>query len=159
MAAIGIYSIGKFEGNLALDMIESQRKRIRPYVLIASQWQRWNLFSPDPLRRVIAMDIEKRIDGEWEMVEVIDEHHVSTLRRANELKIMRRMEKEKFEALRLAYIDDVCRRHEIPANTKMRMTKRWFVIPKNEEMQSAAWWNAWEPERKSDVLHITTCPL
>lgn len=155
--ALFLYSLISVEGHPILEKLYNYRKYVRPYILITSQWQRWNLFSPDPLRRVIAMNIDANMNEEWRRVETVGPDDVSFLRRANELKIIRRMEDEKEEPLRQAYIDDVCRRHNIPTGTQMRMTRRWHVIPKNEHTQSAEWWHAWEPDWKSNRLSETTC--
>lgn len=107
---------------------------------MTSQWQRWNLFSPDPLRRVVEMDIEQNINGRWIIVHTINEHHVSWWQRAPELKIMRRMEDDDKLPLREQYVQNYCHTHRLVPGTHMRMIKRWFVIPKDAQ------WSTWKPE-------------
>lgn len=155
--AIFLYSLISADAHPLLQTLYEYRKHVRPYVLITSQWQRWNLFSPDPLRRVIAIDIEAQTEGSWHSIERIDPYTVSVQRQANELKIIRRMEDEHESLLRFAYIIDVCRRHNLPLETPMRMNKHWYVIPKNTETQPAEWWDSWEPTWKSDILSEATC--
>lgn len=159
ITAIGIYSLYHVDEQPVLKWLDSKRSIVRPYVLATSQWQRWNLFSPDPLRRVIEMTISKqRADGSWEEVLVLNEDNVGFWQRASELKIMRRMEDESKEKLQERYVHDLCVRQGIPVGTQMHMTKRWFVIPKHEEMHSEEWWNQWQPDWQTTELVTTTCP-
>lgn len=158
MAAIGIYSLYHVDNYPVLNWLNSKRDIFRPYILTTSQWQRWNLFSPDPLRRVIQMTIEQQINGQWETVAVINEHTVGFWRRATELKTVRRMEDEDYQPLQERYVHVFCKTESIPVGTPMRLRKQWFVIPKHETMHSQQWWNNWQPEWNNDVLLETTCP-
>ena len=128
-------------------------------MLTISQWQRWNLFAPDPLRRVIEMEFDQKIDGNWTHIFTLNSDTVSWLQRAPELKIMRRMDEDRMEPLQERYVHDFCRIHGIPSGTDMRLRRRWHVIPRNPTTRDTAWWNAWEPEWKSQVLIETSCPF
>ena len=119
-----MYSLYHVEGVPVLEWLYNKRTHIRPYILATSQWQRWNLFSPDPLRRVIEMDFDQKIDGRWVSVFTLNQHNVTWWQRAPELKIMRRMEDEKMLPLQERYMFDFCRRHRIPEGTQMRIRKR-----------------------------------
>lgn len=157
MAAIFSYSIYHVEEVPALQWVSDQRQFFRPYILATSQWQRWNLFSPDPLRRVIEIDIEQFIQGQWVRIYTLNEHHVGWWQRAPELKTMRRMEDDDKEPLRERYLLDFCRTHDIPTGTQMRMIKRWHVIPKHEKTHDAEWWNNWEPNWNETIHASLTC--
>lgn len=158
MTAIFLYSLYNVEEVPVLEWLYSKRPTVRPYVLATSQWQRWNIFSPDPLRRVIEMHIDQKIDGSWSTVNILNEHSVSWWQRAPELKITRRMEEEKMQPLQERYVHDFCRTQKIAEGTPMRLRKRWHVIPRNDEPQTRTWWNAWEPDWKDTELLETTCP-
>ena len=157
MVAVGIYSLYTVDGYPLLEWLDSKRKHVRPYVLATSQWQRWNLFSPDPLRSVIEMDFEMQVNGKWHLAYTLNQHTVSWWQRAPELKTMRRMENVNLDELREVYIQDLCKRRGIPPGTPMRVAKRWFVIPRNDKTQSREWWNAWYPEWRFDILQETSC--
>ena len=129
-----------------LRWIADKRDFFKPYVLSTSQWQRWNLFSPDPLRRVVEMDIEQNINGRWVTVHTINEKNLGWWQKAPELKIMRRMEDDDKLPLRRQYVQDYCRTHALETGTHMRLRKRWFIIPKHATAASASQWNAWQPE-------------
>ena len=156
--AILSYSVYDVDRIPPLRWITEKRDFFRPYVLATSQWQRWNLFSPDPLRRVIEMDIDQYINNMWVQVYTLNEHNVGWWQRAPELKIMRRMEADNKLPLRKRYIEDYCRINNIPEGTRMRVRKRWHVIPKNERTQSREWWNNWQPNWQEKVDFEITCP-
>lgn len=158
MTAIGIYSLYHVEEQPILAWLDSKREYVKPYVLITSQWQRWNLFSPDPLRRVIQITVTKKVDGNWEHVGTFNRETVGLLRQAAELKTIRRMEDDNLKPLQQAYIADMCRRLHIPAGTTMKMEKQWYVIPKHDTTYPASWWRNWEPEWNNTVMVETTCP-
>ena len=159
IAATFIYSLYHVENVPPLQWLTTQRRHVRPYILITSQWQRWNLFSPDPLRRVIEKEIDRKApNGTWVKIYTLNKHNVSWWQRAPELKIMRRMEDKKMQPLQERYVHDYCSTHYIPVGTSMRMRKRWFVIPRHETTQTKEWWNAWEPEWQEIELLQTTCP-
>lgn len=158
MTAIGIYSLYGVDEYPVLSWLHSKREYVRPYVLITSQWQRWNLFSPDPLRRVIEMDIDIIQNGEWRTVESIHGGTISFWRRATELKTVRRMEDESMTEIQKRYLHVYCRDNNISPGTSMRLRKRWFVIPKHEQTYTEEWWNNWQPEWHDDVLTEATCP-
>ena len=159
MTAIGIYSLFNVEQYPILKWLDSKREHVRPYILVTSQWQRWNLFSPDPLRRVIEMDFEVYKEGRWQVVRTLNEHGVSYWQRAPELKIMRRMEQDSMQELRKRYIADICRTEQFPPGTPMRITKIWHVIPRHEKTESVSWWYDWKPEWREPIRLLNMdCP-
>ena len=158
MSATFMYSLYHVENVPVLAWLYEKRPLIRPYVLATSQWQRWNLFSPDPLRRVIEFEFDQKIDGSWVNVYTLNEKNVTWFQRAPELKIMRRMEDEKMRPLQKRYVEDFCRRNRIPEGAEMRLRRRWFVILRLKTTQSTAWWQAWEPNWKDTELLQMTCP-
>lgn len=159
MAAIFIYSLYNVQDYPVLAWLDSKRSHIRPYALTTSQWQRWNLFSPDPLRRVIEMDFHIYVEGEWLLVKTLSENHVGFWQRAPELKTMRRMEDKQLRPLRKRYADVFCIEERIPEETPIRITKRWHVIPKHDITQSTEWWRNWQPTwREPEILLQDKCP-
>lgn len=158
VTAVGIYSLYHVDDQPVLHWLDSKRTYFRPYILATSQWQRWNLFSPDPLRRVIEMTIKQWNGHDWETIGVLNQHTVSFWQRAPELKIMRRMEEENMQKLQERYVQDFCIRKGITPNTPLQLSKQWFVIPRHDVPESKDWWNNWQPEWNDVVLLETTCP-
>lgn len=157
MAAIGIYSLQNVDSQPVLKWLEQKQYIFRSYVLMTSQWQRWNLFSPDPLRRVIVMTVETQTDGIWRNVRTIDYDHLSYFRRASELKIIRRIEEDNQEKLKEVYLQDICRTEKIPFGTPIRLLKKAQVVPRHDAPQSIAYWRQWQPEWQETMEQETTC--
>ncbi len=158
MTAVGIYSLYNVDNYPLLHWLDSKREIITPYVQMTSQWQRWNLFSPDPLRRVTYMSVEYRNGRNWVTIKEIDEYHLSWWQRAPELKIIRRMEEDGMTALQERYLHDICRTQHLPEGSLLRLQRRSMVIPNNETPQTTQWWNDWQPEWYYDQLVETACP-
>lgn len=66
---------------------------VQPYLLLTSQWQNWDLFSPDPMRRMSRYRIEARVKGEpqWRILKTI-EPASDRLWRSDEFAFWQRLE-------------------------------------------------------------------
>ena len=157
MAAIGIFSLQNVDRFPVLKWLQDQEHYVRPYILMTSQWQKWNLFSPDPLRRITEMQFDAELFGTWHTVRNLDFDHLSYFRRANELKVMRQMEDDNMGPLRERYVQDICRTQRLQIGTPMRIRKRIVVIPKPEKHESVAWWRMWQPQWQETVMLETAC--
>lgn len=149
IAAIGVYSLYDVQGHPVLEWFDKQRKIFRPYILTTSQWQRWNLFSPDPLRRVIEfkIDLYDEKDRQWHEISEVSAATVPFYDRATELKTIRRLEDEDHYApLRERYLRDFCRTLDLPLGATLRLRRRFYVIPKMETSWTPAMWAQWQPE-------------
>ncbi|MCA9370621.1 MAG: hypothetical protein KC680_01520 [Candidatus Peregrinibacteria bacterium] len=158
MAATGVYSLYHVEGQPFLNWLDGKRDYVKPYVLTTSQWQRWNVFSPDPLLRVIQLTVEQYNGQTWQPVAVINEHTVPRWRKATELKTIRRLDEETMTPLQERYAHDVCIRNAVASGMLIRMTKQWFTIPTHEKPYPKVWWDTWQPEWQSVELLQTYCP-
>lgn len=136
------------------------RRKVRPYLLITGQWQRWNLFSPDPLRRnsTYLMDVEVGED-EWRTFKIITPNKVQWWRRAFTLKTMRRLEQEdKHGPIRDRFLQLHCMLEGIRPGRKVRMRKKYFVLEKTPALSDPEYWAEWEPEWKEKPFGEATCP-
>lgn len=136
---------------------ENLRPLVRPYMLTTSQWQRWNLFSPDPLRRVSSYGFEALIRDEWVEFHTITPTGVPWNQRAFLLKIMRRLEQDDrndpiLERLTKLY----CTQKGIEPGTPVRMKRSYYVIPRRD-LSSPSWWRSWEPNITTSIHLSTVC--
>ncbi len=129
----------------------------RPYLLMTSQWQKWNIFSPDPLRRVSAYDIEVNEEGRWRTVKRLEYRLLPWWHRAKELKILRRVE-EAGEKAGKAYLEGMCREGAVPRGALVRLQIDAYVLPMKQELEDAGGWEEWKPERRVSTLAETYCP-
>jgi len=124
-----------------------------------SQWQQWNLFSPNPLRRVSAIMIDKEENGVWTPLTEVTWKELPSWRRSDELKTMRRLfEEERNAAIRVRYLSGLCHALSIPEGTFIRMREHFYVLPYITENPSISFWESFVPawENKEDVSVI--CP-
>ncbi len=131
-----------------------------PYILLTSQWQKWNLFSPDPLRRVVTFHIDKETKDGWEEIAVIGHETVAWWHKATELKTVRRTEEseggDNLQPLRERYILEYC--STLSAGTKLRLRRISYVIPMYVTPPTIAEWSAYTPETNQDFDVLVTCP-
>lgn len=151
---------------LAADFIElfdtDLEELTKPYTLFTSQWQKWTLFAPDPLRRVTAFAVEAQQDGTWHRIHEVNPLTVSLWNAAVQLKTVRRLEESKFRKrnlpIREHYAKQVCPLYNLEPNTPIRLRIDHFVIPLHAYPHSVAWWQTWKPEWFSSVDVTASCP-
>src|SRR3989338_8562400 len=131
MAAVGLFSI-PMEDAAMQPLRQTVLPYIRPYLLVTSQWQQWNLFAPDPLRRVTEFAIEMRQGNTWVPYKIIHSKTIPWWRDDDELKLLRRLEDggEKMKPLQRRYLEMHCHEEDLPAATTLRLMIRWHVIQK-----------------------------
>lgn len=160
MSAVGIYSS---PGNTGVPALKQMREaligHVRPYMLMTSQWQQWNLFSPDPLRRVARYRIEQSKDDTWVTIKLIAPETLGFWEQAPKLKAMRHIEDPgKNQSARNRLLELACRDHALPAATALRLQWEYYVIPKHRIPVSLEWWHSWKPEWHRSVTAELTCP-
>lgn len=158
MLAVGVYSVP--ETSQHLPVVRTLLPIVSPYMLVTTQWQRWNLFGPDPLRRVTQYRIEVETDGVWTPVTTLTPATIPWWRRGDELKILRQLEQgnETIDPIRQRYLQAYCRPLGIAALTRVRMIFRTRVIPyyrSMEEVMSVP--PSYDWQEREGVR--TTCPL
>lgn len=160
MTAVGLYSLSPLMGDpISGWLYDNVRPYMRPYILTLSQWQRWNLFAPNPTRRVVNFAIDVQEDGVWKERSLVAAHTVEWWRKSPELKIMRTLEKEeRLKPLRERYVLLFCSTLDLPPGTHLRLRKQFYMIPKNETRKSAVWWREWTPQWKETIDVQTSCP-
>lgn len=134
---------------------------VTPYMLQTSQWQLWNLFSPDPLRRVTFYRVQTLDDETWTDVERIEPGHYSVWRHSTRFKMMGNMFDENAQnrgPLARRFLHLACREHGIAPGTNVRLLYEYYVIPYHTARQSRAWWDAWLPTPQQYVGFETLCP-
>ncbi len=149
--AIALYSIP----DEALDPVSTYlrdygRPIVRPYIFTTSQWQLWNLFSPDPLRRVTFHGIEIQEGELWRMVANMAPNALPWWGDADELKLLRRLEENTNGGTQFQerYLQLFCKEHRLPRGMPIRLVTIQTVIevPPNT---SIAWWRTqllkWNP--------------
>jgi hypothetical protein len=159
VVSIGIYAIPeKTTFKPALWLRENVRPLISPSVLLTSQWQRWNLFSPDPLRRVTVQKIERQRDDEWQTIAMLEPDAFPWWRRANHFKLLSNAMEGKNTQMAQRYVQSLCATFALPPDTPLRATSMVSIIPAPHIPQSAKWWRTWRMTFEPRDELMTSCP-
>lgn len=160
--AIAVYSTPReAQDPVGKWMRENLVPRVMPYVLITSQWQLWNLFSPDPLRRVTFYKVDVWDGVEWHEVTTYQPGSFSIWRHATQFKMLGNLLDENAQnrsPLAGRFLHLFCKEKDIPADTRIRLQYVHYTIPYHTERHSRAWWDAWNPEFGVYTGFETACP-
>ncbi len=157
MAAVGLYAIPTSVTDPGIKgMRDLALPLIRPYILLTSQWQQWNLFSPDPLRRVVNYHIEAQEHGTWKTVNIIAPQTLPWWRNAYELKFTANLEDDTDSAkqLRGQYLLNQCALLGLAPGTPVQLTFLYYVMPQT----GGTWWRTFRPQWTRTVGATTSCP-
>ena len=119
---------------------------VKPYILWTSQWQQWNLFSPDPKGAYSLFRIEAADGPTWNIVESLAPADFTFLDRCDELKVLRRLEEtdNNWQELRDRYLQNACARLNLAAGTPVRMMAKSTHLPRTRAPLLS--WQEWEPD-------------
>ena len=163
MGAVALYAApGGSTNGIIMGLRERFSSSVTPYMLWTSQWQQWNLFSPDPLRRVTTYIIERtNEDGQWEVIENLYPGALPWWRHAAQFKMLGSLldgsDSETQKRLAERYLQVKCRDHGLTDGTPVRLSYSYWVIPYTEESMPVDWWWNYVPEESMYVGHETAC--
>lgn len=154
-AAVALFSVPRQSRNLpyAREIRTAFLPLIEPYLLLTSQWQRWELFAPDPLRRVTSMTVYGAKDQRWETLRVLSPDALSPSRRARELKLLRQLEKK--PSLLETYLLSHCRLSDGIGAVWAELSLSLLQSP--TRIASAGGWGTYQPETRSKRIGPFPC--
>lgn len=134
---------------------------VERYMLITSQWQLWNLFSPDPLRRVTFYRIETAEGKDWRKLFTIEPGTYPPWEHATKFKmLMNTLDEFSNNRAPLAhrFLHLLCEEQSVAPETPIRLVYEFYTIPYHTQLMSRAWWESWKPDIDSYVGFTTRCP-
>ncbi|TSC58823.1 MAG: hypothetical protein Greene041619_369 [Candidatus Peregrinibacteria bacterium Greene0416_19] len=132
---------------------------MKRYLLRTSQWQQWDLFSPNPLRQVTVYSIEAFAHGDWRTLVTLQPGTVAWWRDADELKLLRNMQDSAtYQPVLEEYLRDFCRRHPLSAGNAVRLAYDSYVLPYPDRPMSIREWRDWKPSWVREIGAATYCP-
>lgn len=143
MAAIALYALPDAARDpLTVSLRTTLQPIIRPYVLLFSQWQQWNLFSPDPLRRIVTYRVEIDRGDRWEPIRTIEPGVYSTFRHASEFKFLGRLLEGARTTFPLVarFLERQCGELDLATGSHVRLTYLVSVLPLSRESLSVEQW-------------------
>lgn len=130
-------------------------KRITsPYVLMTSQWQKWDIFAPNPLRRVSVYRIEAGAEGVPRVLAVLNPTNFPWYEQVKDMKILYRFQ-EGWRALVPAYLRAWCKEHAVNAPF-VRLRATHYVIPLRSEAIRKGWGERFQ-QHTEEVIGETSC--
>ena len=163
MTAVAIYAIPF----VAKDPLSAAIKRFvqpwtNPYVLMTSQWQQWNMFSPDPQRRVqtYAVDIDVPSALDSRPLLMIDTHTYSWWRHAARFKFLGNMfdEPVAHRPLFEHFLWQTCAAYGIAPGIGIHLITDTYILPLNTRAADMHWWRGYNPTHTRQRLYDSTCP-
>lgn len=150
MFAIAVFMLPAWQG------IAFAKTVTRPYVMLTSQWQQWNIFSPDPLRKVSMYRLDMlNANDHHETVLFIDSTSLRWHEREKELKILGRVESE-WKELAPSYIRSLCPRIPAAAGRPVYLVAYSMVMPAdNRKLRGLS---NWDPDVRERTLGSAICP-
>lgn len=161
MIGVGVFSLPVDSKNVVKEWMFAHVAPItRPYMLITSQWQQWNLFAPNPLRRIVFYRIEREnIDGEWAYVDSINQTSFTPWRHSVRFKLYSQVLEEDTSRPELAEqaAQVLCDEYGMEDGTHIRIWHELTIIPYVRPSPDMAWWNQWIPHFDDSLAVDTTC--
>lgn len=128
-AAIALYLLPALNVPLIGPVIGEAKAVTKPYILSLSQWQSWDIFSPDPLRRSSTYRIDRFDAGTWKAVRSISYDTLSFTERAKEIKILERLE-DSWQRLIPSYLQPLCNAIPQSEGGTLRLVAISQILPK-----------------------------
>lgn len=132
--------------------------RYRPYFLLASQWQKWNLFSPDPLNRIMFYHLDQFTAAGWQEIPAFTLPKPGPFKHVDLFKILNQLdgdltgERPVYEA----FLQTYCQDYGVPPGTRLQLRRQYYDIPRRIYS-----WDEWQnmhlPLQDLDPI-ITLCP-
>ncbi len=109
-------------------LMKTLNKFSAPYVLSLSQWQKWDIFSPNPLRRNSLYRVERNAGDRWETAMIMDFSHLPWRERAKELKVLGRLQ-ENWKGLLPSYLLSLCPKIPQANGRQVRLLVQTTILP------------------------------
>ena len=124
--AIGIEAIPPEAQDSTSRLLRSAWQPItRPYISLTWQWQRWNLFAPDPLAETSDYTLDVLRDDEWQEVIHFTPETMPWWRKATLLKVLRTVTQDgRFQQSRVAFLRRFCEQQNFSAGERVRLRVR-----------------------------------
>ena len=163
MFAVAVYSLPlDAKDPLTTSARDHLRPVVMPYLFSLSQWQQWNLFSPDPLRRVTTyvLQTHTKDSSMWQDFAVIGRNTVPWSSLSRELKLLGNVEDKKdYEPVRKALLQTYCRTLNLPTGTPVRLVYERYVLPQPPAPESQEFWQSYVPQVSRTIDTDIVCQV
>ena len=127
-AAVAVYLLPNGTPEPLSSVISQAKGVVTPYMLSFSQWQWWDIFSPDPMRRASEYRIDININGMWKPVRFVTYNSLPWAERAKEIKILERLEDD-WGTLIPFYLRPICATLARSEGSTVRLVAVSTILP------------------------------
>ena len=132
---------------------------VEPYLLFTNQWQNWDLFSPDPMRRTSRYHIAARLGSTWTTLRILEPSTARLWRRSDEFSFPLQMEENESIELFERYLRALCAPLGLREGTSVALVVEYTILPESPPRSGWARWrammvNGWDWW----TVAITPCP-
>lgn len=164
MAAVTYYALpGQGTNWIPRPVHEAIQANIQPYLFTLSQWQIWNLFAPDPLRRVSEYHVDAYdvASGTWQRLDTIKPGRFPVWRHTGRFKVYADLLEgdAQLHPIVESFLHGYCQRNALQQNTLVRLQVAVYVLPKDGKHHTIEWWKSYVPDYSVLKEHSTRCPL
>ncbi len=136
---------------------------ITPYIHATSQWQLWNLFAPDPLRRVTERRIDTQREDGWHALRTFDGTSVPFWERATTYKLFSNIletDSHSKDGTKIRLMQKLgCEDFHLVSGTHVRIVEKWYDLPFLKYPVSGSTWSAWRPTNRVSAMEISCPPV
>ncbi len=145
--AVGVYALPlQATDRLTVLLRGTLMSAVTPYIQTTSQWQQWDLFSPNPYTRVSRYTFEVRdAEGAWTPAVTMDASSFPIFRRAALLKLFHNILDDANPLLTQRLMRHLCADRGLAAGTPVRLRMEAYVLPHPPSPMPVAAWRAWQP--------------
>ena len=161
MTAVALYALpSDAKDPLTAQLRASISPLTRPYVLLFSQWQQWNMFAPDPLTTITEYGIEKKDGGQWTELARLQLGSFPWWRHTAQFKLLDRLlnRTDSLKPLREHFLASFCTEEDLPSGTTLLLTYYTATLPEEDHVESVSFWEAWKPQWHSSPDVTIVCP-
>jgi hypothetical protein len=161
MTAIAVFSLPTDANDRVTQWIRyNTASAFSPYVFQTSQWQQWNLFAPNPLRRIVFYRIDtKTQDGDWMRVTTIDSTTYGLWRHTTRFKLLSLAieEQTRRPALTERAAQVLCTEYGFIPGERIRIWHEIAIVPSITPSPNKTWWDSWIPQFEQTLAIDTVC--
>lgn len=126
-----------------------------PYIFTLSQWQYWDIFSPDPMRRVARFIVERNAGDRWETALVMQYETLPWWLKVKEMKVLDRIAGN-WSGLTNPYLTSLCPHIPLAGDKDIRLVMKYFILP--SDLASLTTLSKKRLPESSQILGTVHCP-
>ncbi len=159
MFAVAVYAIpSDAQDRFAKFTQSTLLPKVTTYILFTSQWQQWNLFAPDPIRRITYYRFSQATPGGWQDVTTLQHGSFPWWGHANNFKLLLGIMEGSSPELADRFAHLLCAEYGVQPGSLVRMTYLIAVVPWTATPQSYASWQSWNYPFSEEGGFDTVCP-